>query len=55
MGVPQIIWVSLAGISLLIHANKHGQKRDYNFWTDLVGTIASLALLTWGGFFGGGI
>lgn len=50
--VPQIIFMSLVFISLLIVANKHGkEQRPYNFWTTLVSTLITLTLLYLGGFF----
>jgi hypothetical protein len=49
---PQIIYLALVGINLLLTANLHGKERsNYNFWITLVGTFLGLGLLYWGGFF----
>jgi len=54
MKAPQIIYIVLLGIALLLSANKHGQlkKGTWSFWTELVSTFLHLGLLYWGGFFG---
>ena len=50
--VPQIIYLSIVFINLLLTANMHGKERTpYNFWTSLVGTVLGFFLLYWGGFF----
>ena len=50
---PQITWLVLVAIGLLLHANKHGQPRtgEYCFWSHLVGVAISIAILYCGGFF----
>jgi hypothetical protein len=50
--VPQIIYLSLVFMGLLIGANQHGKERTpHNFWNTLVATIITISLLYWGGFF----
>jgi len=50
--VPQIIYLSLVFIGLLLDANQHGQVRTpHNFWNTLVATGITISLLCWGGFF----
>jgi hypothetical protein len=52
MTIPAIIVLAISGISLLITAHDHGKPRsDNNFWISLIGTIITLGLLYWGGFF----
>lgn len=52
MGLPQIIWIILAGISIGGTAMKHGENQPpYNIWLTLMGTLLSFGLLLWGGFF----
>jgi hypothetical protein len=52
MGTPQIIFLVLTGIGLLITANEHGKARKpTNFWSSLLSTAIIFALLIWGGFF----
>jgi amino acid transporter len=49
---PQIIYLSLVFIGLLIAANQHGKERTpHNFWITLVGTTIAFFILYWGGFF----
>jgi hypothetical protein len=49
---PQIIYLSLVFIGLLIAANQHGKERTpHNFWVTLVATVTTLFLMYWGGFF----
>lgn len=50
---PQIIFLTMVLISLLLEANRHRQPKQGNnsFWVALVATIISLGLLYWGGFF----
>lgn len=53
MGAPQIIWVIIVAITLLVSANKHGEsKGEYNVIVDLIGAGLAFVLLWWGGFFG---
>ena len=51
MKAPQIIYLVIVGMGLLISANKHGQENKYNFWTQLVASAIGMSLLIWGGFF----
>jgi hypothetical protein len=49
---PQIIYLSLVFIGLLLVANQHGQVRaPHNFWNTLVATVITISLMYWGGFF----
>lgn len=49
---PQIIYIVLVSIVLLVHLSKDGQpiEREYSFFAKLVGTAIVVALLWWGGF-----
>ena len=50
--VPQIIYLSLVFIGLLIAANQHGKERTpHNFWVTLVASLIPISLMYWGGFF----
>ena len=52
--VPQIIYLVITFIGMLLVANKHGQPRiNYNFWETLISSIIIFTLLIWGGFFDG--
>ena len=52
MGAPQIIWIILTAIGLLLVANQHGKERGKNnFWASLLAAGISIGLLIWGGFF----
>jgi hypothetical protein len=51
MGIPQIIFITMTGIGLLLIANKHGKPDEYNIWVSLVATGITMGLLYWGGFF----
>jgi hypothetical protein len=49
---PQIMYLVLVGINLLLTANLHGKERSpYNFWFTLIGTGLGILLFYWGGFF----
>ena len=51
---PQIIVLSLFGISLLVNAYEHGKPRKpTNFWIVLAAIGIEVLLLYWGGFFAG--
>ena len=51
---PQIIWIALVAFSLADAVVNHGKPRQpYNIYVDLLGTAITIALLWWGGFFGG--
>ena len=50
--LPQIIYLVLTAVSLLLAANQHGKPRsNQNFWTSLVAFAIVLSILWWGGFF----
>jgi len=52
MKAPQIIMLSLLGISILIAANQHGKPRgNVNFWAALFGATIEMWILIAGGFF----
>jgi len=52
MELPQIIYITLTAISLLLNAYTHGKPReDNNFWNALLAGIIVYGLLIWGGFF----
>lgn len=50
---PQIIYLSLIFVSILLHANKHGKPKDgkYNIWYVLIGQTIVMLCLYYGGFF----
>ena len=48
---PQFAMAILFAWTILRHATRHGEGRGiYNFWTALVGTAATVAVLYCGGF-----
>ena len=51
--IPQIIYLSILFIGLLLAANLHGKPKEgeYNFWTTFLSYIIILTLLFYGGFF----
>jgi len=51
--IPQIIYLVLYGVGLLILANQHGKPKtgNHNFWITATAGLISPALLYWGGFF----
>lgn len=52
MHAPQIIYIVLVGIGLLITAAKHGEpKGDYNIGVQIIADGLMIGLLIWGGFF----
>jgi hypothetical protein len=53
MGAPQIIWIVLVAINLLLTANLHGSPKqgNHNIWITISGTVIMLILLITGGFF----
>lgn len=52
MNIWKIILLLLFGITLLVHANQHGQKREpYDFWMALIAISIELFLLYMAGFF----
>jgi hypothetical protein len=49
---PQIVYLSIMFVALLLSAALHGKPRsNINFWTDLVSSALTIALMYWGGFF----
>jgi hypothetical protein len=54
MGTPQIILLTLLGISLLLNAYKHDQPRTgkYNVFFKLIDVAIFIWILYAGGFFG---
>jgi len=54
MGAPQIIYLTLVGVGLLLSAYLHGKPKrgTENVFVTLVGQAMMVALLWWGGFFG---
>jgi hypothetical protein len=53
MGAPQIIYIVLTALGLLLVAEKHGKvpEKPENLWTSLFATAIVVGLLIWGGFF----
>lgn len=53
LGLPQIIYLGLLFMSLIVFAAKHGKERTdtYSFPSALIGCLIYLILLVWGGFF----
>jgi len=53
MSAPAIIYIVIASLGLLGAAYMHGKPKEgtYNFWISLVGTLITVGLLFWGGFF----
>lgn len=51
---PQIVWLSIAVIALLIASNEHGKPKtgEHNFFAAAIGIGISAWLLWCGGFFG---
>ena len=50
---PQITWIILVSLSLIIVALNHGKPREsYNIFTFLITLAISVTLLIKGGFFG---
>ena len=54
MKAPQIIYLSITLLNLLITAYMHGKPRTdkYNIFVTILSTTVGLMLLTLGGFFG---
>ena len=54
MELPQIIYICITAVGLLIEANKHGKPKDgeHSFWLTLISVIIGYSILIWGGFFG---
>lgn len=53
MGTPQIIFIALSIVSLLLSANMHGKERTgkHNFWVTFIRVVIMYSILYWGGFF----
>jgi hypothetical protein len=51
--IPQLIFVALVVLSLVIVATMHGKPKTgkHNIFVDLLSAGISFALLYWGGFF----
>jgi hypothetical protein len=49
---PQITWIVLAIIGLLLQVASHGETIKANFWVGLAARAISAGILIWGGFFG---
>ena len=54
MKAPQIIFIGIFFISLLLVANKHGKPKtgNENFWINFAAVIIEILILWWGGFWG---
>lgn len=53
IGIPQIIWLVMAVIGLIVEIVEHGKPREpHNAYTFATGVVISFLLLYWGGFFG---
>ena len=50
---PQIIYLALLFVQLLLVSNNHGKEKNgkYNIWTSLLAAALVILLLIWGGFF----
>ena len=50
---PQIIYLSIIFVNLLLIANQHGKERKgkHNIWISLISAVLTILLLLWGGFF----
>jgi hypothetical protein len=52
MRAPQVIFIILCTVDVMIHLFKHGDERPkYNFFVKVADTFLLTALLFWGGFF----
>lgn len=50
--LPQIIYLILVFVGLLVAANKHGKSQPaYDFWSTLISVILNSILFYFGGFF----
>lgn len=53
IGIPQIIWLVMTVIGLIVEIVEHGKPREpHNAYTFAVSVVISFLLLCWGGFFG---
>jgi hypothetical protein len=53
MRTPQIIYLILVIVALIIEAGRDGEKKKgaYSFWKTTIAIILQILLLGWGGFF----
>lgn len=51
--IPQLIYLSLIFIGLLLNAHMHNKPRkgEYSFWMSFLNAVINLSLLYFGGFF----
>lgn len=54
VGVCQIIWIALMGLSLCANAYMHGKETKSNFFVALISVGIQATLLALGGFFSAG-
>jgi len=54
LGAPQVIWLVLLLINLMINAVNHGKPKEGfdNITYSIIDACLSIGLLIWGGFFG---
>ena len=53
IGIPQIIWLVMAVIGLIVEIVEHSKPREpHNAYTFATSVVISFLLLYWGGFFG---
>lgn len=53
IGIPQIIWLVMAVIGLIVEIVEHGKPREpHNAYTFAISIVISFLLLYWGCFFG---
>ncbi|MCK5608678.1 hypothetical protein KAR91_42770 [Candidatus Pacearchaeota archaeon] len=53
MKAPQIIFIVLMAVQFTVHSLKHGESREpYHIGHTIINTVATVALLWWGGFWG---
>ena len=53
IGIPQIIWLVMTVIGLIVEIVEHGKPREpHNAYTFAFSVVISFLLLYWGGFFG---
>ncbi len=53
MGTPQIIYIFLMILNLMISSYQHGKPKEgkYNIWATIVSCVLSVWLMIAGGFF----
>ena len=53
LGIPQIIWLVMAVIGLIVEIVEHGKPREpHNAYIFAISALITFSLLYWGGFFG---